>query len=185
MNGLALPRLGRGPALLLALSLVLTVDLLYQLLAPAPQFHPDPTPIALAPATTTGPAFTPPPPANFAELDERPIFSPERKPLQSLTDFNVSEAGAPSNITLVGIIMGAGQQIAILKTGPGPAQNVSVGGEIDGWQVTRIESSYIVLHQDSTGQDVKLPLHFGDHAAGQPATQGPQTGTADGGPNRQ
>src|SRR5262249_24100509 len=130
----------------------------------------------------------PPSAASFAELDERPIFSPQRKPLQSLTDFDVSEAGAPSNITLVGIIMGAGQQIAILKTGPGPAQNVSVGGEIDGWQVTRIESNYIVLHQDSSGQDVKLPLHFGDHAADQPAAppsvQGPQTGTADSGPNR-
>lgn len=163
-----------APAGLILLAALLGTDLLYQSFAPPKEFHPPPSTInfpAAAPATHTG--FVAPPAGEFAEIDERPVFSPQRKPMGSqLSDVDMSQTGAPSNLTLVGIIMGPDKRIAVLKAaGSATAQNVSVGGMIEGWRVTRIESSYIVLHQDLSDQDVKLPMVFGVHAAGTPGAQ--------------
>jgi hypothetical protein len=162
------------PAGLVLLAAVLAVDLLYQSAAPPREFHPTPSTIkfpSAAPATHTG--FVVPPAGEYSEIDERPIFSPQRKPMGSqLSDVDMSATGTPSNLALVGIITGPDNRIAILKTaGSAATQNVSVGGTIEGWRVTRIESNYIVLHQDSSDQDVKLEMLFNTHTMNTPVAQ--------------
>ncbi len=161
------------PAGLMLLSLVLCVDLLYQISAPPEEFHPAPTTLRLPTAAPgTHKAFMPPPETDFSEIDGRSMFSPQRKPMQSLlSDYGGSEGNA-SDLALVGIIMGPDKRIAVLKTtGSAAAQNVSVGGTIRGWRVTRIESDYIVLHANSGDQDVKMPLRFNEHSTNAPPAQ--------------
>lgn len=162
------------PAGLLLLATVLTIDLLYQASAPLREFHPTLSTIkfpSVAPARHA--EFVVPPAVAYSEIDERPIFSPQRKPMgPQLSDVDMSATGTPSNLALVGIIAGPDKRIAILKTaGSAAAQNVSVGDTIEGWRVTRIESNYIMLHKDSSDQDAKLEMLFNMHTMNTPVAQ--------------
>ncbi len=150
-----------APLGLMVLCAFLAAGLLYQLVAPPPEIHPERVAIRAQPVVgPPGKPFVAPPLQQFAEIDERPLFSPLRQAGPSPQLGDTSAAGSPSDFVLVGIIMGTGQRIAVVKTpGPAPAQNVSVGGTINQWRVTRIEPNYIVVQGGSSDQDIKVPLH--------------------------
>jgi hypothetical protein len=157
-----------APLALIALCTLLGAGLLFQLAAPPPEIRPEP--VALTPQSANGPPgrpFVAPPLQQFSEVDERPLFSPLRQAAPSPQLADTAGAGSPSDFALVGIIMGTGRRIAVVKTpGPAPAQNVSVGDTINDWRVTRIEPNYIVVQGGSGGQDIKVPLHPNEHAGG-------------------
>jgi hypothetical protein len=155
-----------APLGLIALCAVLGAGLLYQLAAPPAEIQPERVAIRTQPAVgPPGRPFVAPPFQQFSEIDERPVFSPLRQPVASPQFADSSGTGAPSDFVLVGIIMGTGRRIAVVKTpGPAPAQNVSVGGTINQWRITRIEPNYIVVQGNSGDQDIKVPLHPNEHA---------------------
>lgn len=159
------------PAGLVLLCAVLGADLLYQLAAPPPEIqapHVASRPQPAAQGTVT--PFTPPPLQQFSEIDERPVFNPLRQPVLSPASSEVSMAGTPSDFALVGIIMGTGRRIAVVKTpGTASAQNISVGGVINEWRVTQIEPDYIVIRGNSGEHEVKVPLRSNERAGAQEA----------------
>src|SRR5262249_59944904 len=56
----------------------------------------------------------------------------------------------PPNVTLVGIVMDAGEARAIVQSGPtNEVRRVRIGDEIGGWKVAQIESRRLVLKLDS------------------------------------
>src|SRR6185437_9235561 len=68
----------------------------------------------------------PPPPANtFARINERPIFSPTRKPVTPTP--KASEAPAsPPDATLIGVIIDGQNRLALVRTSTSPLE-VSLG----------------------------------------------------------
>lgn len=150
---------------LIFLCAVLGADLLYQLMALPPDIQAPH--VALRPQVAGQAAahpFNPPSLSQFSAIDERSVFDPMRGPVFSPATQDSSEAGTPSDFTLVGIIMGPERRIAVVKTpGAASAQNISVGDTINTWRVTRIEPDFIVVQGGGADHDVKVPLHPSAH----------------------
>lgn len=157
---------------LIFLCALLGAGLLYQMIAPPAEIQAPR--VALRPQAAGQAAaqpFIPPPIGQFSAIDERSAFDPARGPVFSMAIGDNAEAGTPSDFALVGIIMGTGRRIAVVKTpGAASAQNLSVGDTISAWRVTRIEPDFIVV-EGSDGRDVKVPLHASEHAAAPAAPQ--------------
>lgn len=151
---------------LIFLCALLGADLLYQMIAPAPQFQAPH--VALRPQATAqvaANAFILPPIGQFSAIDERSVFDPNRGPVFSAAGNDNAGAGTPSDFALVGIIMGPEKRIAVVKTpGAASAQNLSVGDTVNTWRVTRIEPDYIVVQGAAGDRDVRVPLHANEHA---------------------
>ncbi len=108
-------------------------------------------------AAAAAPAlYTPPPIELFADIDARPLFSSQRKPLQDMTQAN-GAAAATSDFTLVGVIMGGARAVALLRSKSTSATlSAAVGDLVNGWRVTRIDATAVTLH--SAGGEFVVPL---------------------------
>jgi hypothetical protein len=145
--------------ILTALCAVLATILLYELFAPlsgftVPVLPPRNTDASL-PLQLPDPAPTA---ASFAALNDRPLFSPQRK---AVTPAAVGAAAAapppPPTATLVGIIMDPQRQIALIRTASSPlATAYAVGETVQGWQVSLIAPDRVVLHQGTADDTLKL-----------------------------
>ena len=139
-----------------ATNLVLAALLAYQLMAPLPDI--DPPFIHLKPRTQRAEAVTPvttPPPEAFAEIDTRPMFSPDRKAIVA------AQAGAaslaPPEVTLVGVIVSGRDSLAMLRTPSSPLANAyRVGAAISGWQVSEIAPDRVVLTSAAGRSEIRL-----------------------------
>jgi hypothetical protein len=141
---------------LLAVALLLLGVVLYQASAPV-------TPIAALPATTAHVAmppasapYTPPDETQFAIINARSLFDPAR---QAVAEPAPAAAGGtvPPDLTLVGVIIGGADSIALLKReNAREAISAKLGQSIDGWSVVRITPDSIVLR--SGVNEVTLPL---------------------------
>jgi len=149
--------LARQPVLLsfAATSLVLAVLLVYELSASPPEFNPPA--VHLKPKAQRAGEVTPvttPPPQAFAEIDARPMFSPDRKAVMTQT----SEASlAPPDVTLVGVIVSGQDSLAMLRTPSSPLANAyRIGAAIAGWQVSEITPDRIVLTSGGARNEIRL-----------------------------
>jgi len=146
-----------GIAVLWGVAAMLAGTLVYQLAAPLAPYEVAQTGMRAAlPARQRVKAFTVPALTEFAEIDERPLLLPARKPIK------VPEAKAapvqrqPPNVTLVGIILDGKRRIAIAKMGGAQSVNLVPGQMIDGWQVVAIESDGVALTADEQNYKIKL-----------------------------
>ncbi|MEI9997331.1 MAG: hypothetical protein WDM91_22230 [Rhizomicrobium sp.] len=141
--GLAVTALGLGGAVF------------YQAVAPVTPVAE--LPVALAPvAPVTLTAFVPPAEDQFAITNDRTLFDPARQPVAE-----PAQAGAPGDappaLTLIGVAVGGGNAIALLKRAEGgPAISAHIGQAIDGWQLVRIESGLVVLRGGGREFTVKM-----------------------------
>jgi len=150
--------LGRRPLLIVlaAANLLLAGALVYELSAPLPE--PEPPVMRLRPKAQPAAvvaAVTTPAPEAFADIDLRPPFSANRKPVAA------SEAGAaqalPPELTLVGVIVGGTDSLAMLRTPAAPlADAYRVGATISGWRLTEIAPDHIVLNAGGVRSEIRL-----------------------------
>jgi len=123
---------------------------------PQPQTQPRPQVQAQAPATPTAGLASPLAVHSLDRLSatrERPLFSPSRRapaPPPPPPPRPPPPPPEPPNVTLVGIVMDAGEARAIVQPGPtNEVRRVRIGDEIGGWKVAQIESRRLVLKLDS------------------------------------
>lgn len=105
--------------------------------------------------------------ADFAELDDRPIFVPTRHlvPLQSPGSSTVPALAAktptprplPAALMLVGIVSGPGDRIALVRP-PSSQKTIDarIGQTIEGWEVVDILPDRMVVRANSIEQTVVL-----------------------------
>jgi len=141
-----------------SLCALLAASIVYELSAPLPEFS---VLVNAKHARITMPdppsAFSPPPAAAFAVINERPIFSPGRKPVAPKPVGVAAAPPPPPSAALVGVIMDSHNSLALVRTAASPLEvSVGLGGNIAGWQVTQIEPDRIVLRSGATDDVIKL-----------------------------
>ncbi len=160
------------PAGLLTVTVGLGSVLAYQALAPVAQAD---EPVAQVIPVHTVPAEPPPydPPSydQFAVINARPVFDSARQPVaEPATTGTVSSS--PPALTLVGVAIGAGTSVALLRRADGQASISGRTGQwIDGWQLVRIAPGFVTFRAGVTDYTMKMraaaglpqpPLNNGD-----------------------
>jgi general secretion pathway protein N len=97
-----------------------------------------------ASASESDPVFAMPPLSAYADVLTRPLFSEtRRRPAVS-----TARDDKPADFTLVGIVISPTERHALLSHGtPAQLEHVVEGQSVDGWTVTAIEPSRVVLAQ--------------------------------------
>jgi hypothetical protein len=108
--------------------------------------------------TITMARFDAPPKQSFAEVDDRLVFNPARTRVVAPSQPGASNATSlPSDLSLVGVILDEDTKLALFKSPAQPlAVGVSLGGSIDGWRVTRIDSDSVALRAGGPEQELRL-----------------------------
>lgn len=123
-------------------------------------------------------SFAPPPPDEFAELTERPPFSPSRRPpLPRIAIPPPPAEPAPPprpKIRLFGVGVlenGASGQALLARDGSGKAEWLREGDTIEGWRLLAVEPRRVRLRDDrDNGPDMVLELLI--EGRGDPAQAG-------------
>lgn len=108
------------------------------------------------------PALGTPDRSEFAEIIERPVFSPGRRPGRP-PELEGEETS--TDLDLVGIVIVDGRRVALLKSGDSPLRRVTEGEEISGWMAIRIGVDHVSLERDVETLDLYL-----DYTEPAPAT---------------
>jgi type II secretory pathway component PulC len=143
---------------LLAVAAALVLVLAWQMLAPVAPIAVDAANAATRPQTAlTVPVYQPPPEASFAVINARAAFNPSRQPVAEPPQSGMTTAASPPDVTLVGVAIGAGKSIALLKPADGSAAiSAAVGQIVQGWQLTRVDADGVVFHANGADYSVKL-----------------------------
>jgi general secretion pathway protein N len=106
----------------------------------------------------SGTHFAVEPLETYAEVTERPLFSPSRRsPPPQLAQGKQTDAGG---LVLSGIILTSDARVALVQSGKtAPAKRLTEGQEIEGWSVQSILPDRIVLRRGATEHELKLKLH--------------------------
>ena len=107
---------------------------------------------------TTVARFIAPSKQAFAEVDDRLVFNPARTRVAAPSQPGASSATSlPSDLSLVGVILDDNTKLALFKSPSEPlAVGVSLGGSIEGWQVTRIDPDSVALRAGGPEQEMSL-----------------------------
>ena len=121
-------------------------------------------------------AFIPPPQSAFDAINERPIFSPERKPFAPDTVAGPSAAATPPSVALVGVILDGTTGMALIRSAASPLETAfSVGQTIEGWAVSEIDADKIVLTSGGARDEIKLEANKAAKSANAISTAGPRS----------
>jgi hypothetical protein len=144
------------PITMICLSLLTVGVIVYEAAAPLDpvQVELPPMPRHIVPATPPRP-FVPPPEDAFADIDVRPLFASDRKPLTDSTQ--PGAMGSASDLSLVGVIMDGERAVALLRS-KSTSQTVSatIGGTVQGWHVARIDATSVTLSANGSQAVVAL-----------------------------
>jgi hypothetical protein len=125
----------------------------------APAFAPDP-----------GAVFTMPPLSSFADVLARPLFSETRRRPKA----GMARDDKPADFTLVGIVISPTERHALLSHGtPAQLEHVAVGQSVDGWTVTAIEPSRVLLAQGARETEISTGKKPHEPAKPEPPPQYP------------
>jgi hypothetical protein len=114
-----------------------------------------PAPRHIAPVAPPAP-YAPPPEAMFADIDARPLFSMQRKPLADPALAGTA-ASTANDFSLAGVIMGGDKAIALLRIkSTSSTMSAVVGDTVNGWRIAKIDATAVTL-RSATG-DVTVPL---------------------------
>lgn len=152
--------------LIAALALVLACAAIWLWTAPvnASRDQGSTEPESLAPtlesdATALAP-FQAPPPTDFSEMTQRPLFSDTRRPpaVMAPSEQRESPPLQPLDASLRGVVLtGDADPVAIVTDRMGATHSVTIGDSVDAWQVVEIRTGLIVLEID--GRRETLELH--------------------------
>jgi general secretion pathway protein N len=132
--------------------------------APAPVADPRPT-AGDAPAS-----FTLPPLQSFAAVTDRPLFSPDRRPLPQAA---AESLGAWSSLILAGIIIAPDSRQALIVHGSPPTiVHLQEGQAVEGWTVHAILADRIVLVNGDDEHELRLLDRYQHDQGAHPAPSG-------------
>src|SRR5215469_2256574 len=98
-------------------------------------------------------SFSLPALGNFANVGQRPLFSPDRRPAARSAD----NSGAWSSFTLAGIIITPQSREALVLHGKPPIiAHVAEGQTIEGWTVSAIYPDHVVFSDRLTEHELRL-----------------------------
>ena len=150
----------RGMALVLVALCLALGAIIYAELGPAR----DATPAAPAAAAAGDPApalppqpssFTLPPIETYAEVAQRPLFSPTRQPPPP--EAAQDALGKSSGFALIGIIIVEDGRIALIQHGRPPVlARLKEGQVVEGWTVQSILPDRVMLQHGATEHELKL-----------------------------
>ena len=109
-------------------------------------------------AKPAGSAFSLEPLEGYAEVVERPLFWPTRRPPPKAENANAGAAKTQtSKVTLLGIVLYPDTRMALLKR-PNSKQHVRVreGQQFDGWVMEAILPDRVVLRRGDKTEEIKL-----------------------------
>ncbi|MBL6936612.1 MAG: hypothetical protein ISR49_02180 [Alphaproteobacteria bacterium] len=142
----------------------------YQLIAPvAPIAEPAVQPKSRVGVLAPLPSFEPPPPDRFAAINARAPFDPARHPVADATAARTT-AAATLDLTLVGVVAGAGAAVAVLRRASGQTVSVRIGESVDGWRLASVTPGAVVFRTGAT--DYRLPLRAATGLAQSPLDNG-------------
>jgi hypothetical protein len=122
-----------------------------------------PPPPAAPAAATDLPRYVPPPLGRFAEIAERPLFVPDRRPQRPP---DAAPAGPPPLLTVQGVVLTNDRQYAVIQHGnPSKLESVAEGATVEGWVVETIDRDHIALASGT--RRVEVPV-------GKPAASTPR-----------
>lgn len=98
---------------------------------------------------------------HYAGLYQRPLFTPDRRSVQVqvIDKQNIGLAAAgPLPLSLVGVIIGNGKRLAMVKrTSSGEVALLSPGDATEGWTVKEVNSNSVLLLSGAKQQLIQLP----------------------------
>jgi hypothetical protein len=101
-------------------------------------------------------AYAPPPEEQFAVINARPAFDPARKAVAE-PDLTGASDAAPSDLSLVGVAVGANGSVALVKTPDLPAAaSLRVGQSIRGWTLVQVARDFVVFRGGASRFTVRL-----------------------------
>lgn len=160
------------PTSLLAVAIGLIVVLAYQTIAPVAPIQ-ETAAHASKPVATSlvPPPYEPPSYEQFAIVNARPLFDSTRQPVAEPERTGTASSSPPA-LTLVGVAVGAGTSVALLKRTDSQASISGRPGQwIDGWQLVRIAPGFVTFRAGVTDYTLKIraaaglpqpPLNNGD-----------------------
>jgi hypothetical protein len=149
------------PGALFAVALGLGAVVVYQAVAPVAPLAESAAPdIAYRPPSVALPAaYEPPSEDNFAVINDRPLFDPARQPVAE-PQIAGTQSVTPPDLTLVGVAIGGGASIALLKKAE-VSLSVRLGDTVDGWKLVHVEAGFVVFHAGATDYTVPLRVAKG------------------------
>ena len=161
------------PGILFGSALLLGGAIAYEAIAPLDPVVVETPRLARRPAPLASAPYVAPSPEVFADIDVRPLFSAQRKPL---ADLQAGSTAATSDFVLVGVIMGTERAVALLRNkNTQTTVSAAVGDLVEGWRVAKIDATTVTLRSGSGAFVVPLdgPANRPPSQALEPATQAP------------
>lgn len=113
--------------------------------APAPARPP-------TPSAQADPAFALPSLEAYRAIEARPLFWASRRPIAAAE----GAAASPSGLTLLGVVEGKGETVALIRHGQPPrVERVHEGATLEGWTVTKVALGGVVLVSGGTEAELK------------------------------
>lgn len=110
-------------------------------------------------AVTSPARFAMPPLTAYAEIAERPLFTPSRRPPDADEDASVEQAqtAGPGLFILTGVILSGTEKIAFLASrSSDEVKRLREGDDMDGWTLVSVEPDKVVLRSTGREQEVLL-----------------------------
>jgi general secretion pathway protein N len=131
-------------------------------------------PTAAAPAAQLA-SFVPPPEDRFAEIAQRPLFVPERRPQADAELQKPTHDPNPPTLIVQGVVLTGGRHYAIIQHGnPPKLEDLSEGATVEGWQIESIAADQIALRAGAA--HIEFPI--GKPAAAAPSRPAPPRAAA-------
>jgi hypothetical protein len=111
----------------------------------------------------------------FAEVVERPLFTPSRRPPPPKTDSTIAASPEkPETFDLIGVIISADRRMALLRTVASSEVMQAVEGQsIGGWEVHAIKPTQVVLRRGNDSEVIKINDAAKPPAGSSPAVNNP------------
>ena len=123
----------------------------------APQAAEQAVSVAPPPAIPAKAEFTMPPRQDFVEIVTRPIFSPTRRPPPDTEVTFEEEVRSELEVSLVGVVIASGEEIAIVTPKNGSAfVRLSEGDRYQGWTVEQIDAQGVTFRRDEVLEQIGL-----------------------------
>jgi general secretion pathway protein N len=144
------------PFTLIGLSVLTIGAIVYETMVPLDPVTVElpPMPTHIAPLAAPRP-FVPPPEEAYGDIDARPLFSADRKPLTDNTQ--IGAVGNAADLSLVGVIMDGERAIALLRNkSTSQTESATMGGTVEGWHVAHIDATSVTLSANGNQTVVAL-----------------------------
>ena len=91
----------------------------------------------------------------FAEVAERTLFEPARRPAQAAAQARLAGGGDAQGLTLVGVVLSPHGRLAVLRDG-GEAERLGPGETIGEWKVEAVHAEGVVLRRGAERRELLL-----------------------------